>query len=187
MPSQCRGHRKSRGRFPIWACPSCFVLFALYGIFPICPGMVQGLSRLVLFLFLSLLPAPTRNSLERVRDTIRTFPEKSGKPPSLEAPPVKILSRKALVLKNVRTYLPQHDWTTFLPDNGNDWGKFCAVPRSHPLRPLLFCTLFNKGGNRRALRLPGEGGDHFHCTVEPSPGHMRCWELILASFWPNMF
>ena len=28
--------------------------------------------------------------------------------------------------------------------------------------------------NRRAFRLPGEGGDHFHCTVEPSPGHIRC-------------
>ena len=38
----------------------------------------------------------------------------------------------------------------------------------------LFCTLFNKGGNRRTFRLPGEGGDHFHCTVEPSPGHIRC-------------
>ena len=38
----------------------------------------------------------------------------------------------------------------------------------------VFCTLLDKGGNRRALRLPGEGGDHFHCTVEPSPGHIRC-------------
>ena len=38
----------------------------------------------------------------------------------------------------------------------------------------LFCTLFNVVGNRRAFRLPGEGGDHFHCTVEPSPGHIRC-------------
>ena len=37
----------------------------------------------------------------------------------------------------------------------------------------LFCTLFNMGGNRRAFRLPGEGGDHFHCAVEPSPGHSR--------------
>ena len=27
---------------------------------------------------------------------------------------------------------------------------------------------------RRAFRLPGEGGDHVHCTVEPSPGHIRC-------------
>ena len=38
----------------------------------------------------------------------------------------------------------------------------------------LFSALFNRGGNRRAFRLPGEGGDHFHCTVEPSPGHIRC-------------
>ena len=42
-----------------------------------------------------------------------------------------------------------------------------------PCAPL-FCALFNRGGNRRASRLPGEGGDHFHCTVEPSPGHIRC-------------
>ena len=41
-----------------------------------------------------------------------------------------------------------------------------------PCVPLL-CTLFHRpwGGNRRAFRLPGEGGDHFHCTVEPSSGH----------------
>ena len=38
----------------------------------------------------------------------------------------------------------------------------------------FFSTLFNRGGNRRAFRLPGKGGDHFHCTVEPSPGHIRC-------------
>ena len=38
----------------------------------------------------------------------------------------------------------------------------------------LFCTLFHRDGNRRAFRLPGEGGDHFHCTVDPSPGHIRC-------------
>ena len=50
--------------------------------------MVRGFSRFVLFLFLGLLRAPTRNSPERVRDTIWTFPEKSGntrvwKPPGL--------------------------------------------------------------------------------------------------------
>ena len=38
----------------------------------------------------------------------------------------------------------------------------------------LFSTLFNRGGNRRVFRLPGEGRDRFHCTVEPSPGHTRC-------------
>ena len=82
-----------RGRFPIWTCPSFFVLFCPFwdfpdfsGIFPICAGMVRGCSRFVLFLFLGLLRAPTRNSPERVRDTIWTFPEKSGKHPGLETP-----------------------------------------------------------------------------------------------------
>ena len=58
----------------------------LSGTFPICPGMVRGFSRFVLFLFLGLLTAPRRNSPKKVRDTIRTFPEKSGKPPGLETP-----------------------------------------------------------------------------------------------------
>ena len=82
-----------RGGFPIWTCPSFFVLFCPFwdfpdfsGIFPICSGMVRGFSRLVLLLFLGLLRAPTRNSPESVRDTIWTFPEKSGKPPGLETP-----------------------------------------------------------------------------------------------------
>ena len=55
-------------------------------MFPICAGMVRGVSRFVLFLFLGILRAPTRNSPERVRDTIWTFPEKSGKHPGLEPP-----------------------------------------------------------------------------------------------------
>ena len=41
----------------------------------------------------------------------------------------------------------------------------------------LFCTLFDRVGNRRAFRLPGEGGDHFHCTAEPLPGHIR-WVIL---------
>ena len=49
--------------------------------------MVQGFSQFVLFLFLGLLRAPTRNSPERVRDTIWTFSEKSGKHLGLEPPP----------------------------------------------------------------------------------------------------
>ena len=48
--------------------------------------MVRGFSRFVPFLFLGLLRAPTGNSPKRVRDTIWTFPEKSGKPPGLETP-----------------------------------------------------------------------------------------------------
>ena len=56
------------------------------GIFLICSGTVRGFPRFVLFLFLGLFRAPTRNSPERVRDTIWTFPEKSGKHPGLETP-----------------------------------------------------------------------------------------------------
>ena len=66
-----------------------------------------------------------------------------------------------------------YDWTTGALDNGNDWRKFRAVPRLYPLRSLV-CTLFSKRGRRGAFRLPGACGDHFHCTVEPSPGHIRC-------------
>ena len=71
--------------------------------------------------------------------------------------------------------LLQYDWTVGVLDNGNEWRKFRAVPRLYPLRSLV-CTLFNKGGSRGAFffRLPGASGDHFHCTVEPSPGHIRC-------------
>ena len=72
---------KRGGSFPIWTCPSFFSPFRdLSGIFPICPGIVRGFSRFVLFLCLGLT-APTRNSPERFSRTILTFLEKSGKPP----------------------------------------------------------------------------------------------------------
>ena len=74
------------------------------GIFPICSGMVRGFSRFVLFLlFLSLLRAPTRNSPERVRDTIWTFPEKSGKPPGLETPGLASLNKSACKIRLARS------------------------------------------------------------------------------------
>ena len=56
--------------------------------------------------------------------------------------------------------MPQYDWTTGVPDNGNEWRKFRAVPRLYPLRSLVR-TFFNKGGSRGAFRLPGASGDHF--------------------------
>ena len=30
-----------------------------------------------------------------------------------------------------------HDWTTGGSYDGNDWRKYCAVPRTHPLRPCV--------------------------------------------------
>ena len=80
---------------------SYFVLFCPFwdfpdfsGIFPICSGMVRGFSRFVPFLFLGLFRARTRNSPERLRDTIWTFPEKSGKPPGLETPRLSFSQKK---------------------------------------------------------------------------------------------
>ena len=80
----------------------------------------------------------------------------------------------------------QYDWTTRVPDNGNEWRKFPVVPRLTSCVPL-FCSSFHLGGNRRAFRLLGEGGDHFHCTVEPSPGHIRCriWQTLGATPGPR--
>ena len=52
------------------------------------------------------------------------------------------------------------DWTTGVPDDGNEWRKFCVVPRVHHCVPL-FCTLFDRDGNRGAFRLPGEVGGSF--------------------------
>ena len=90
-PSNCQGPLNggvSNGGFPDL---DLFVLpflsfFVLFGTFPICSGTLGGFSRLVLFLFLGLLRAPTRNSPERVRDTIWTFPQKSGKHPGFATP-----------------------------------------------------------------------------------------------------
>ena len=83
-----RGGGFKRGGFPIWTCPSFFSFFRFFrdipnllidglGIFPIRPF---SLSRPI------KIRAPTRNSPERVRDAIWTFPEKSGKAPGLETP-----------------------------------------------------------------------------------------------------
>ena len=81
------------GFFSIWTCPS-FLSFLV----PCCPFWdfpdFFGISRFFSgsfcpFLFPCLLiwlKAPTRNSPERVRDTIRTFPGKSGKRLGLKTP-----------------------------------------------------------------------------------------------------
>ena len=80
-----------RGEFPDLDLSFPFVLFGDFpdysGIFPICSGMVRGFSRFVLVLFLGPLRAPTRNSPERVRDTIWTFPEKKVENPPVWEPP----------------------------------------------------------------------------------------------------
>ena len=41
-----------------------------------------------------------------------------------------------------------------------------------PLIPLLY-AFSSRFGNTVAFRLPEVAWDHFHCAVEPSPGHAR--------------
>ena len=50
----------------------------------------------------------------------------------------------------------QYDWTTGVPDNGNEWRKLRAAPRSYPLRSLVLCTLFHRGGNRSRVGMNGD-------------------------------
>ena len=55
------------------------------------------------------------------------------------------------------------------------------VPRCTSLVPLAFpCFLHCLIGveTEGLLDYQGRAGDHFHCTVEPSPGHIRCRESI---------
>ena len=136
-----RGGFKRVG-FPIWTCPSFFVLFLSFlglsrfirdfpdlrgdgpGIFPICP-----------FLFLGLLRAPTRNSPERVRDTIWTFPEKSGKHPGLETPRFSFSqTRRFASGKNFKKEHKSIFWVRISSDGGSlgvfdmkGWGVTSSV------------------------------------------------------------
>ena len=48
---------------------------------------------------------------------------------------------------------------------------------STPSRPLCYAC-FKRPGRKGAFRLPGATGDHFHCTLEPSPGHFRRRTLV---------
>ena len=50
---------------------------------------------------------------------------------------------------------PNRSWEPSVLDNGNEWRKACRTLLALPAS--LVCTLFNKGGNRRAFRLPGKG------------------------------
>ena len=43
----------------------------------------------------------------------------------------------------------------------------------------LFVHCFIRVGTEGLLDYQGRAGDHFHCTVEPSPGHIRCRKKLL--------
>ena len=67
----------------------------------------------------------------------------------------------------------RYDWTSRGPYDGNEWRKYRVAPRVHPSRPLFY-AYFHRCGNKGAFRLPGATWGRFRCTVEPSPGHIRC-------------
>ena len=85
-----------RGGFPVWTCPSLFVLFRPFwdfpdfsGIFPICPGVGPGIFPICPF----PLSRPINSTYEeQSRKGPRHNPDLSGKkvgnPPGLETPPV---------------------------------------------------------------------------------------------------
>ena len=75
----------------------------------------------------------------------------------------------------------QYDWTTGCWTVDMNGGSSASYLTRTPCVPL-FCALYKMVGNRRVFRLPGEGGDHVHCAVEPLPGHIRCQQLSGTQF-----
>ena len=59
----------------------------------------------------------------------------------------------------------QYDWTTGVPDNGNDWRKFRVRPRA-PLTSPCFVLCLVGVETEGLLGHQGRAGDHFHCTVD---------------------
>ena len=61
--------------------------------------------------------------------------------------------------------------------NGRSTASYLARTLCFP----VFLLLDNKSGGKRGLKptLSGATWDHFRCTVEPSPGHIRCRILII--------
>ena len=64
--------------------------------------------------------------------------------------------------------------------NGGSSASYLACTPSVPLLALRL----KRPGNRRLSRLPV--WDHVHCTVEPSPGHSWCREIIASDVFNDM-
>ena len=60
----------------------------------------------------------------------------------------------------------------------------CCTSRA-PLASPYLCLSKERTGSKGAFRLPGAAGDHFHCTVEPSPGHIRCRSSAISIIFPE--
>ena len=151
------------------------------GIFPICSGMVRGFSRLVPFLFLGLLRAPTRNSPERVRDTIWTFPEKSGKPPGLETPRFSFSQRGQMFMYYLKNSEP-NEQKSFR--SGTRPGGSVTGPTRQSFMCKSFCALFGYDPPWRVPKISGFLKPRFWGTCALHPGFLS----FSASpwFWRNL-
>ena len=62
-------------------------------------------------------------------------------------------------------------------NQGNIGPKSSWEPPFPGILVFFSCAVFlppiHRTGNKERFRLPGAGGEHFHCTVDPSPGHIR--------------
>ena len=77
----------------------------------------------------------------------------------------------------------------WLDDQGTgQWKWMEEVPRRTSLVPLAFsCFVLRLIGVKTEglLDYQGRAGDYFHCTVEPSPGHIRCQTMTPLSPQPQ--
>ena len=51
------------------------------------------------------------------------------------------------------------------------------MPRAHPSCTLRYAYSI-RSGSKGPFRFPGATWDRLHCTVEPSPGHIRCRKFL---------
>ena len=42
---------------------------------------------------------------------------------------------------------------------------------------------FHRVGDKERSRPPEAGGEHFHCAMDPSPGHILCWKNRPVKQW----
>ena len=62
--------------------------------------------------------------------------------------------------------------------NGGSSASYLACTPCVPW--FVHCLI--RAETEELLDYQGRAGDHFHCTVEPSPGHIRCRNFSGASF-----
>ena len=153
--------------------------------------MVRGFSRFVLFLFLGLLRAPTRNSPERVRDTIWTFPEKSGKHPGLETPRFSFSQLKRMVNPRASRGIPESHTPILHAQSKRHQGRSVdsnLIPFSGAKARFGSVRLRFGGGTVRAVLVFGSGGSStkkffFLCSLTGSDGSgsgFGSWKTVPA-------